>query len=187
MGTNRQTLLHQFATLEALLCGVAGVHLDHLMTGSFGLISKDVDELAPTRIQDGLGKMVIVRHPLDVQLFGRNELIALCVRFGCFEMEIAPLAFDLQMGLCGTSGRFASSLALFLASGKHALLASEGGLTFTIEPRIIYAGALTINQEGRESHINADSRVATDGRFVCGALLRFTNNEGIPVMIRTVD
>jgi hypothetical protein len=38
MGADRQIFLHDYSTLVALLTGKAGIHSDHVMTGSFSLI-----------------------------------------------------------------------------------------------------------------------------------------------------
>src|SRR5712691_2708008 len=128
MGSHRQRLLHHLPTLVALLRGEARIDSYHLMTSSCSLLFKDVKECAPRGVQDGLREMVILDHPIDVQLFDSNMVILLGIPPGDLEMEVPTLPGNLEMRLGGTLSGFTASFAPLLPSTHHALFAPERSL-----------------------------------------------------------
>ena len=124
MRAHTETLLDQFATLEALLCREAGGDFDHLMTSSYSLIFKDLNERSPTGVGDAFRQRMVLEQVIDMQLLNTDMGIALCVGFGSLEEEIAPLAFDLQMRLGAVASSLASATAPLLAAAQLALLAT---------------------------------------------------------------
>ncbi len=163
MSTDTERLLHDLSAPVAQLRGITGVHSDHTMTSSFSLISEDIEECAPTGIHDALCKGTVLHHVENLQLLYRNRMILLCVLLGRLVMEVTTLPFDLEMGLRRAARCFAVSFRAFLATGYHALFASQGFLRGAIEARVLNGMPLAIGQEGLETHINADSRMLALG------------------------
>src|SRR6266568_4277557 len=126
------------------------------MTSSCSLLFKDVKERAPTGVQDALCQMMILDHVENLKLLNRNDLVLFGVLFGRLIVEVPTLPFDLEMGLCCTSGCLAPSMTALLATRDSTLLPSKGFLTLAIIARVLNGMALTIGQEGCESDINAD-------------------------------
>ena len=185
MGSYRQTLLDDLATLVAFLAGEARIDSSHPMPGSFSLVTEDVEKCAPTGVHDALREMVIFHHVRDLKVFNGNQLIALGVRFRGLEMVIAALPVDLQVRLRHVLRGFPASMAAFLASAQLALLASQGSLRATIEARVLNGMTLTISEEGRETNVNADVRMLTDVGKVVRLRVRFADDEGIPMAVST--
>jgi hypothetical protein len=115
MSTNTQGFLDHFATLETCLRGETGMHSQNLMSGALSLGSKNSEELAPSSIVNAFRQVVVQNHIRDLQVLYHNMAIPVCVRLGNFEVVITPLAFDLEMGLCGTLCGFAS---LYISLGQ---------------------------------------------------------------------
>jgi len=114
MRTDRQTLPHDFTTCVALLRGEARVDSDHLMTSSSSLLFKNREKCAPRGIHDGFRQMVILHHPINVQVFYRNMMVALRVLLGRLEVEITALTRDLEMRLRHIFCRFPTSVTALL-------------------------------------------------------------------------
>jgi hypothetical protein len=130
---------------------------------------------------------MVLDHVEYVQLLNDNPLILSSIGLGHFEMEIPPLSRDFEMGLCRPSSRFPPSLALFLATGKHALFASQGGLTLAIIAWVLNQVALAIGEKGLEPHVKADVRMITGTwRMLC-LYFSLTDNKDVPVSICTQD
>ncbi len=186
MGPNRQGFLDHLTALETLLGSEAWVHSNNLMSSISSFGRKDSEELSPASITDRFGEMMVLYHIGDLQVLHCNVLIGLCILFGYLEMEVTALASDLQMGLCGTPGRFAFAMRPVLAAAHRALLASEGLLRGAIIARVRYRVALAIRQKGFESHIDADSGMSARRRLMLAVLVRLTDKQRVPVSIGTM-
>ena len=134
MRANRERLLHKLPTVAACLRGIAGVHSDDLMSSTCSLGFKDVEELTPARVHDGLGKVMVLHHSGDLKVFHRDMVIGLSVLLGDFEMVIVALALDLQMRL----GGFAVAITALLAAAHRTLFASERSLRCPIIAWVVY-------------------------------------------------
>src|SRR5258708_27846463 len=62
------------AALRAILTGVGGVHRDIPPTGPCCLVREEVRELAPRRVMNTLSQTVVVRHPVDREVFNSNDI-----------------------------------------------------------------------------------------------------------------
>ncbi len=147
MGTNAERLLHNLSTLATFLRGKTRIHSDHAMSSVCSFGTENVEECAPTSVQNALRQVVVLDHVRDRQVFNDNSLIPFRVGFRRFEMVISALSMDLEMGFRRIPGGLAASMTAFLASAYLALLASEGSLRRAIEARIFNRVALTIRQE----------------------------------------
>lgn len=183
MGTHGKRFLHQFATVEAFLCRIAGVDSDDCMSSVFSFGTQNIEKRTPGGIHDGLREMVIFHHPIDVQIFHGYHLILLGIRLCHLEMEVSALPLDLEVRQSHRTSGFAPSLAALLAAGLQAFFASKNLLRATIETRVLYRLAFTIGQEGLESHIYADGRMFARGVLALG--FDFTSDENVPMPIGT--
>ncbi len=66
MGTDRQRFLHDLPTLITFLTGETRVHPDDLMTSVLSFDSEDVKELPPTSVRNGLSKVMVLYHAIDI-------------------------------------------------------------------------------------------------------------------------
>ena len=183
MSTNRQGLLNKLPTLAACLCREARVDSSHSMTNSCSLVFEDVEKRAPTGVHDALCQMMVLDHVGDSQVFNRNQLIALGVRFSCLKMMVAALSIDLEMCLRGVLRGFTAAVAAFLASAHNALLPSQCALGCAIEARVLNRVSLAISQKRLQSNINTDVGMRTGRRFMLAVWKYLTHDERIPVSI----
>ena len=187
MRTNTEGLGNKLPTVTACLCGIAGVHSNDLMTSSCSLLFKDVEECAPTGIQNGFRQVMILDHIRDGKVLNRNAPVAKSIGLSCLKVMIAPLPVDLQVRLGNILRCLAKPLAAFLAAGKLTLLASQSLLRGAIETGISNGMAFAIRQEGLETDINADIRMRASTWEGFIPWLRLTDDERVPVTVRTQD
>src|SRR5487761_2513938 len=197
MGAHAQTLLNVLATPAALLGGEARGNSYHHMTGSFSLIREDVEKRAPTGVVNALGEVIVACHARHVQVFDTDAPIALSIVLGGLEVEVTPLAADLEMLLGDFALGFAAAMAAFCATVTHALGAGKALLSTPIAARVFHHRALRIDQKYLQSHIQPNVRMFTCGlrRLWCtlmdAAVLilwrRLANNQRVPVTIGAHD
>src|SRR5947209_5834967 len=185
MGTDGQGLLDDLPAVETLLGGEGRIDSKDLMTGSFSLLLKNVEEGAPTGVQDAFCEQVVLDHVRDSQVFYRNMVILLGILLGHFEMMVTALTVNLQVRLGSILGGFAPPIAALLATAHLALLASQCSLRGAIKAGIVYRVAFAIGQERLQSHINANIRMRTRRGKMRRLRFGFTHDEGIPMSIGT--
>ena len=64
---------------------------------------------------------MVFDHIADNQIFHRDMVIGLSIRFGDLEMMISSLSLNLQVGLGNIPGGLTPSMTAFLAAAKLAL------------------------------------------------------------------
>lgn len=183
MDTHRQTLLDQFTTVEALLCGEAGVHSNDLMSGAFSLGSQDIEKRAPRGVKDAFRQMMVFHHVGDLKVFHNNTLIALGIGLSCLEMVISPLPVNLQVRLGNGASGFALAVTAFCTTAHHALFPSQRALRGAIEAGVLNRVALAVSQEGFQAYINTDVRVRTRREGMVRVRISLTHDERIPMPI----
>ncbi len=187
MGPHRQRLLDDFPALRAGLRSITGVHSDYLMSSTLSLGFKDIEKRTPTGVHDALSEMMVFHHPLNIQILYGNMMILFSILFGGLEMKVTSLALDLEMGVCGTLGGDASSLAALRSSCDRALLAPQRLVTLAVVAWVLDAVAFAVRQEGLQTHIETDIRMLAGAWGMLLLWLRLTDDEGIPVPISTQD
>ncbi len=130
---------------------------------------------------------MVFDHVADLKVFHHNALIAFGIGFRRLEMMIAPLSMDLQMGLGHIASGFAAAMTALLASAQLPLLAPQRFLRATIPARIVYRLAFRVSQEGFQPDIQANVRMRTSTGKMGPLGFCFTDNERVPVPIRTQD
>lgn len=187
MGTHTEGLLNKLPTVATCLRGETWIHSYHSMTSPCSLIFKNSEELTPCGIQDALRKVMVLYHIGDLQVLYRDMVIGLCILFGNFEMVIAALTLNLQMGLCRAASNLTAAMRAFLATTHGTLLTSQCFLRGAIKTWVLYGIALAISQERLESYINANIRMRTVRWNMLIVGLRLTDDKRVPVPIRTMN
>ena|SRR5947209_542683 len=130
---------------------------------------------------------MVFDHIADNQIFHRDMVIGLSIRFGDLEMMISSLSLNLQVGLGNIPGGLTPSMTAFLAAAHLTLLASERFLRAAIEARISYSVTITIREKGCEPNVNPNIRMRTRRGKMVRSGFGFTHNQGIPMSIRTMN
>ncbi len=186
MGTDREAFLHDLPTLVTLLTSEARVHSNNLMSSTCSLGSEDVEERAPTGVENGLRQMMVLDQVEDTHILNHNMMIGFGILPGSLEMVIAALPIDLQMRFSNIASGDASSMAFLLAPGQLALFAAKRSLARAIETRVLDGIAFRVGKEDFQPYINTDVRMLTDdGTMLC--VWRYVaGNQRIPVSIGTM-
>ena len=187
MGTYRKGFLHHLPTLVTPLRGEAGVHSNDLMSSTCSLGSEDVEEGAPSSVEDGFGQMIVLNHIEDTQVLNGDMMIVLSIVFGHFEMMVAPLAIDLQMRLGNIASGFPAALRALLAPAQLPLLASKYLLRGAIEAGVRNGIAFRVSKEDCEADIDPDIGMFTLRRAVPCLWPLLTGKQGIPMSIGPVN
>ena len=97
MFPHRQTLADATPASRAILRSERGGHFHDHATGTLSLARVDSEESSPRRVTDASGKVMILHHASDVEVF-KNRLVKLPDKLKArLVKEIEPLAFDLQV------------------------------------------------------------------------------------------
>jgi hypothetical protein len=107
----RQPDLVSMAASRAFLRRIRRIHFDHFSPSLFRFEEQDHYELAPARVTDALGQMMVPDHSPDGQIFDFDALVLIDQLSRFFEMKIASLPFHLQMLLRQPLNRFLSPFA----------------------------------------------------------------------------
>ena len=183
MGSNGQTLLYDLSTLVTFLAREARVHLDDLMSGTCSLGFKNIEERAPTGVQDALRKSMVLDHVENTQFLNSDHPIVCCILLRDLIVKVTALTGDLEMRLRRATGGLTVAFTSFLAAAQHALFASQSFLRPAIEARIVNGIALTIGQERLQAHINTDVRMLAGARKMLMVWFSLTDDQDVPMGI----
>src|SRR5262249_40955851 len=132
-----ERLAHSVTALRAILRRVGWIHLDDHTAGAFSLARQDQEELAPSRVTDALGEMMILHHPFNVQIFDGHRVKLSHDLKRRLVMEIRASALNLLMPLLKQFDRFSSSLRPLFTSGDFALSGLQFPFGFAQEFRVL--------------------------------------------------
>src|SRR5262249_32317642 len=149
----RKALLDVGATPAASLRREARGDSDHLMTSSLSLVGQDTEKRAPTRIADALGKVVVLDHASDVQVLDADATVPQGILVGGFEVEVAPLARDLQVPAGHFTRRFTAAMAAFGAAREPALPVRQAFVPPAMVARILDDAAIGVRQKHFQAHV----------------------------------
>ncbi len=183
MRPHRKRLLDHLPTPIAFLRGIAGVHANDLMSSTFSLNFKDIEERAPGGVHDAFCEMVVFDHAIDIQLLDGEMMMVLSILPGYLIVKITPLALDLEMSLCSTLGSFPPSLAALLTPTHLPLLATKCPLALAVVAWVLNGMAFAIGQEGLESDIYPNIRVLARAWSMLVVWFGLTDNERIPMAV----
>ena len=187
MGSYRQRFLYNLSTAIAFLRSETWVHSNDLMSSTFSLGFKDVEERAPGGVHDGFREMVILHHIAYLKVFYSYAVIGRGVLVGHFEMVISTLAANLQVRLGNIASRLASTFAARLSAAKCTLLTPERFLRAAIEAGVRNRIAFAIGKEDFQPHINANIRMGATAWKMFGMWLSFADDESIPMTVSAMD
>ena len=84
-------------TLRAILTRIRGIHGDISPTGPCCLVREKVCELTPRGVMNALGETMVVRHPVDRQVFHSDQIKGVDDAAAVLVGEIAPSPGDALM------------------------------------------------------------------------------------------
>jgi hypothetical protein len=135
MGSHRKRFLHNLAAFEALLRGEARVDSYHCVPSSLSLFTQDSEKRAPTSVHDALCQGMVLYHVENDQVLNSDHVIAFGILLSRLILEVSALTGNLEMGLCRTTGGFATAFTTLLASVQLTLFAPQRSLQGAIEAR----------------------------------------------------
>jgi hypothetical protein len=115
-----------------------------------------MEEYAPASIVDTLGKMPILDHVADFEVFIGNQIVRCDERVRCFPSEILTLPSDFQIRLSEFLTGFLAIATLLLFTGYLAMKPFQFLLSLPKKPWIVYGVPIGVGEEGLETHINSD-------------------------------
>ena len=114
-------------------------------------------------------------------------VIVVGILFSRLVVKITALSSNLEMSLCRVTRGLTASVATLLASAHLALLTPQSARRGAIKAGIVYRVPEAVGQKGLQAHINADIRMGTGRGSVFGLRVSFTDDEGIPMTISTMN
>ncbi len=116
---------------------VGWVHDAHLTAGACCLAREVIGEIAPSGIEDACGKVMVMRHVRDTEVFDGDQVVrADKTSHGFVEVVLAPVAYPLVLALHLDDGLLPIAPAL-LTSGDTPLDDAEFGLFRAIPARVL--------------------------------------------------
>jgi hypothetical protein len=131
-----------------------GIHYLDLSTSLFRFVYDDGYELRPTGVMNTFRQMMVLDHPLDIQIFEFDDTIFSSKFVRLFEMMIPPLPSHVLMLAGQQANRFLSSPAPFFAARHSSLRCLQFALRLTMILRIRNSIVIREMSESLETHIN---------------------------------
>ena len=112
MNTNVQRLLDDTPTARTHLAGIMRIYRHYLNSGIDSLVIEYCAEHPQTNVMRGAGKVTILKHEFERQIFQNNYTISIYQLAGSFVPKILTLVSDMFM----QAGDLLDSLVLVLAT-----------------------------------------------------------------------
>jgi len=186
MRSYRQRLLNKLAALRALLRREARADSDYLTASTFSLVSQDVQKRTPSGIKNAF-RQLTARQPCYIQVLHDDNPVCVGVVLRCLEVEVAPLAVNLQVGLRYAARRLAASATALYAGAQPALLAPQSCPAGAIVARVLYRIPVTVGKEYLQPNVNTDSGAVVVGMREIGLRGQRTYNLCVPVTVSPLD
>ena len=155
MYTHRERLLHNPTTPRTSLGCAVGIDQHHTTTSLFRFVPSALYQSIPGRIRDAFGQVVILEHPLVIQLLKGNDAVLIDQLAGKFVGEVLPAVGNALVNVCHDFTPSRSFGGAFLGFRKFALCFRKFSLVLAKETGI---GDLLTTGEGGETlqpYINA--------------------------------
>lgn len=140
------------------------VYFYNLFSVPFCLVGEHRNEAAPTCIINGLGKMMVLYHSLDIQVLYTDGIISPNKRNGAFMQIVSTTVGDLLV----KSGNFEllvfKPFAAFFLSGKMLLCFSKFTLVSSCISVICESLSIRSDKQIFQSHINTDTLISLGKR-----------------------
>lgn len=154
MHPNSKSLRNISSTVTTYLRSAIWIHTDDFATSAFCLVAKHLDELIPTGIRYRFSEMMIMDHPIDIQLFDSDETILVNETSTKFMEEIHPLVSDLFMASGNFDPCFTSVIASFDFTTKPSLQSFESSFRLDKASRVFDLCSIGEAGEPFQSNIN---------------------------------
>jgi hypothetical protein len=92
--------------------------------GACSLLFQNTEELSPSDIRDGFGKVMILEHALDVEVFDIEGVELMHQSVNHLVMEVQPGSLNSLVGFCQQDFRLGSAAAL--VGGEFVVLVAPG-------------------------------------------------------------
>jgi hypothetical protein len=158
---NREVFTNLAAATAALLACATGIDFHNYNTSFFSFVFQYVHEAAPSGIRDCPGQPVVPEHPLDVQAFDSDQTIGKDQTTGDLKVMLAANVLDASMNPLQTMDGLPSVLPAFLFATDGTTVAAKNGKLVLEITRVRLGLAVTGCQEVRQTHVDADGRLAT--------------------------
>ena len=132
------------------------INLNQTTAVPLTLVRQLPDELAPSRIRDGLGEPMIGEHPLHVQAFGVDGLVLVYQPSAQFMEEIAALIGNLLVLASQLAAGFLAALRSLLPTRDATLQSLQSPLGFTKVLGGLNRLALGRDEKRLQTQVNSD-------------------------------
>src|SRR5215211_5317213 len=151
-----ERLLDDFATVRAPLRREVRRYLVHPAASTLGLAVEYRDEVGPACVRDGLREVVVVDHTTDVEVFDRNNGVAINVRPRRLVRMVLALASDLEMPFGDMLCSLLASLRTLLTARELAQCPSELLLRSPVAARVLDRLAFGVCKKDLEAIVEAN-------------------------------
>jgi len=138
----------------ACLRSVSWVHSHHFDTGAFCLESENREEIAPTRIIDGLRQHTTGKS-FYIQIFMSNKTVLSDKFSSCFVVKVTALISDVMMKFSNTAHSLLAVITPLLLSGESALRNAKFLLCFPEETGGVNKLAIGSDKKRFQSEVNS--------------------------------
>lgn len=183
MRSDRERLLYDLLlALEAPLRGKVRRHFHNSCSGTLSLEHEYILESGPTRVGDGLGKVVVLEHISDPQVLDRYEGVGVNVLPSRLVGVVLALAGDLEVLFCCLPGRFVTAIRTLPASRRFALCPPELLLRLLETTRVLDCVPVRVGHEVFEPNVQADTRTVS----LLGHVPKIADDEDVPMAVGSV-
>lgn len=159
------------------------VDLDYLATGTFSLVDKKPNELAPASVGDSASKSAVLDHPLNVQVLHSNCSESICQITRNLVMHILPSVSDFCMQARNALFNLLSPVTAFLAPRQLALSPSKLCESAFQEPCIAVDLPFGVDHEMRKPKVDSSRSTISGGT----GIWKFDSESDEPFPVLTND
>ncbi len=142
-------------TPRAVLTGVRGIHRYILPTGPCCLVRKQGSELTPRYVMNALGETVVVRHPVDRQVFDGDQIKSVHDATAVLVGEVAASPGDTLMHAGNDTAPPGAFRCAFLLVAETTLHLRQRVLLSAKETRVGDVLPIAQSSEGLKANVNA--------------------------------
>jgi hypothetical protein len=115
----RQCLWHVLATAGTILRRIFGADFHNGLGGSLSLVLQNQKELSPGGIRNHTGKVVVLEHPTNVEVFNINRIETTNEGIGRLMVEVQPCSRYAKMAFASRTFAFSRRLLCLPVSLPH--------------------------------------------------------------------
>jgi len=143
------------STARAVLRRIRGVHSDETPTGPCCLVGEKRCELSPRRILDALGETVVMHHPIDRQIFDRDQIKLVDEAAALLVGEVAPPPGDALMHASHNPAPLRTLRRALLDLRETPLGSRQRTFVAAEEAQVLYWLTFRGHSKGLQAHIQA--------------------------------